>query len=111
LTPQKGFIYVPRILTGAQTAITIDYANDSIIRATFSATLTISHSNYTSGKVVDLWLTNTAGNGQTINFGTLANNSTTGATSLSVAAGRSAFLKFFSINGDQANTFVAVTYA
>jgi len=111
VNPAKGFIYTPKILTGAQTAITIDFATDSMVRATFSSTLTMSFSNYTYGKVVEVWLTNTAGNGQTINLGCLANNSTTGGTALSVASGRSAKLQYFSINGDLANTFCAVTYA
>lgn len=109
--PQKGFIYTPRILTGAQTAITIDFATDSMVRATFNSTLTMSFSNYTYGKVVEAWLTNTAGNGQTVNMGILANNSTTGSASLSVASGRSAKLQYFSIDGDLSNTFVAVTYS
>ena len=108
--PEKGFIYTPRILTGAQTAITIDFATDSMIRATFSSTLTMSFSNYTYGKVVEVWLTNTAGNNQSINLGTLANNSTTGATTLTVASQRSAKLQYFSIDGDLSNTFVAITY-
>lgn len=110
VSPEKGFIYTPRILTGAQTAITIDFATDSMIRATFSSTLTMSFTNYTYGKVVEVWLTNTAGTGQTINLGTQANNSTTGATSLSVASQRSAKLQYFSIDGDLSNTFVAITY-
>lgn len=110
VSPSKGFIYTPRILTGAQTAITINFATDSMIRATFTGTLTMSFTNYTYGKVVEVWVTNTAGTGQTINLGTLANNSTTGATSLSVASQRSAKLQYFSIDGDLANTFVAVTY-
>jgi len=110
VSPSKGFIYTPRILTGAQTAITINFATDSMVRATFSSTLTMSFANYTYGKIVEVWLTNTAGTGQTINLGTQANNSTTGATSLSVASQRSAKLQYFSIDGDLANTFVAVTY-
>lgn len=110
VSPTKGFVYVPRILTGAQTAITINFATDSMIRATFTSTLTMSFSNYTYGKVVEVWVTNTAGTGQTINLGTQANNSTTGSTTLSVASQRSAKLQYFSIDGDLANTFVAVTY-
>jgi len=82
-----------------------------MIRATYSSTLTIDFSNYTDGKVVEAWLTNTAGNGQTINLGCLANNTTTGSTTLSVASGRSAKLQYFSINGDLSNTFCAITYA
>lgn len=111
VVPAKGFVYTPRVLTGAQTAITIDFSTDSIIRATFNSTLTMTLSNYVYGKIVDVWVTNTAGNGQTINLGALANNVTTGSATLSVAAGRSAKLQYFSIDGDQANTFLAVTYA
>ena len=111
VTPEKGFVYTPRILQGAQTAITIDFATDSTIRGTFAATVTNSFTNYIAGKVVEMWLTNTAGNGQTVVHGCLANNSTIGATSISIASGRSVHLKYFSIDGDQANTFVAVTYA
>jgi len=110
VSPSKGFIYTPRILTGAQTAITINFATDSMVRATFSSTLTMSFSNYTYGKVVEAWLTNTAGTGQTINLGVQANNSTTGATTLTVASQRSAKLQYFSIDGDLANTFVAISY-
>ena len=111
VNPAKGFIFTPRILTGAQTAITIDFAADSTIRGTFNSTLTIGFSNYTYGKVVEVWMTNIAGNGQTINLGALANNSTTGSTTLSVASGRSAKLQYFSIDGDLANVFCAITYA
>ena len=110
VTPQKGFVYTPRVLQGAQTAITIDFSTDSIIRGTFNSSLTNSFTNYTAGKVVEMWLTNTAGNGQTVTHGCLANNATNGATSVTVASGRSVLLKYFSIDGDQANTFVAVTY-
>ena len=110
VSPEKGFVYVPRML-GAQTAITIDFATDSMIRATYSSTLTMAFTNYTYGKVVECWLTNTAGTGQTINLGVLANNSTTGSATLSVASNRSAKLQYFSIDGDLANTFCAITYA
>jgi hypothetical protein len=42
-----------------------------------------------------------AGNGQSVTHGCLANNATNGATSVSVASGRSVLLKYFSIDGDQ----------
>jgi hypothetical protein len=107
--PQKGFIYTPRILQGAQTAITINFATDSVIRATFAATVTNTLSNYVTGKVVEMWLTNTAGSTQSLAHGCLANNSTTGTTSTNISAGYTVHLKYFSIGLDQANTFVAVT--
>jgi len=110
VAPEKGFVYTPRIYTGAQTAITIDFATDSMIRATYSSTLTMSFTNYTYGKVVEVWLTNTAGTGQTINLGIQANNSTTGSSTLSVASQRSAKLQYFSVDGDLSNTFCAISY-
>ncbi len=110
VSPNKGFIYTPRNL-GTQTAITVNFADDSIIRATFNSTLTINFSNYIHGKVVEVWLTNTAGIGHTINLGVLANNSTTGSTTISVASQRSAKLQYFNVNGDLANTLCAITYA
>jgi protocatechuate 3,4-dioxygenase beta subunit len=106
--PQKGFIFTPRILQGAQTAITINFATDSMIRATFAATVTNTLSNYVAGKVVEMWLTNTAGNTQSLTHGCLANNSTTGTTSTSVSSGYTIYLKYFSVGSDQANTFVSV---
>ena len=106
--PQKGFIYTPRILQGAQTAITINFATDSVIRATFAATVTNTLSNYVAGKVVEMWLTNTAGSTQSLTHGCLANNSTTGTTSTNVSAGHTIYLKYFSVGSDQANTFVSV---
>jgi len=111
ISPEKGFIYTPRILAGAQTAITIDFSTDSMVRATFNSTLTISFANYVYGKVVECWLTNTSGSPQSVTHGCLANNATTGSTSQTVAAGRSLKLQYFSIDGDLPNTFVAITYA
>jgi hypothetical protein len=108
--PQKGFIFTPRILQSAQTAITIDFSTDSMIRATFSSTVTNTLSNYVTGKVVEMWLTNTAGNTQSLAHGCLANNSTIGTTSINISAGHTVHLKYFSIGLNQANTFVAVTY-
>lgn len=109
--PQKGFVFTPRVLQGAQTAITIDFTNDSMVRATLVAPLTISLSNYTYGKVVELWLTNTDNQNRAVTHGCFANNSTIGATSFNLTAGRSAYLRYFSIDGDNANTFVSVNYS
>lgn len=110
VVPSRGVMYTPRLPAGAQTAITVDFSTDSIIKANFSAPVTVGFSNYTAGKIVEVWLINTAGNGQSITHGCLANNSTKGTTSFTVAAGQAAHLKYFSINGDNANTFVAITY-
>jgi len=111
VNPQKGFIYTPRLPVGAQTAITIDYSTDSMIKANCAADVTISHSNFVSGKVVYVWLTNTSGLTRTITHGCSAINSTTNSTTFSMSPTSSAHMKFFSIDGDLANTFVTVSYA
>jgi hypothetical protein len=109
--PQKGFVYTPRVLVGAQTAITIDFRNDSMIRATLTADLTVSLSNYIAGKVVEVWLTNTGGTGRTVTHGCSATNSSENATTFTIPATSSAFIRYFSIDGDLANTFVTSIHA
>jgi hypothetical protein len=107
--PEKGFVFTPRLLEGAQTAITIDYSSDSIIKASCSADVTISHSNFTYGKVVEVWLTNTGAQNRTVTHGVSAINSTTKSTAFTITASSSAYMRFFSIDGDLANTFVTVS--
>jgi hypothetical protein len=111
LAPQKGFIYSPTILAGNQTAFTIDYSTTSLIKATLVADLTISHSNYVPGKVVEVWLTNTGGPGRTVTHGCTATNSTVNSTTFTIAGTASAYLRYFSIDSDNANTFVSIEYA
>ena len=109
--PDKGFIYTPRILSGAQTAITINFANDSIIKATLTADLTLSFTNYVAGKVVEVWLTNTGGTARTVTHGCSATNSSENSTTFSIPATSSAYIRYFSIDGDLANTFVTSVHA
>jgi hypothetical protein len=111
VNPQKGFVYTPRLPIGAQTAISINYSTDSIIKANCAADVTITHTNFTAGKVVELWLTNTGGTNRTVTHGISALNSTTNATTFTILGTSSAYLKFFSIDGDIANSFVTVIYA
>lgn len=109
--PEKGFIFTPRVPTGNQTTIAIDYATDSTIKANLVADLTVTHSNFTAGKVVDVWLVNTSGSQRTITHGVSELNSTVNATTFNMPATSCAYLKFFCIDGDLANTFVQVTHA
>lgn len=111
VNPQKGFIFTPRILPGAQTAITIDFSSDSTIKASLTADLTLSFSNYTAGKVVEVWLTNTGGLARTVTHGCSATNSSENATTFSIPGTSSAYLRYFSIDGDLANTFVTSSHA
>jgi hypothetical protein len=114
VNPQKGFIYSPNVLSGITTTLNIDIANNSLYRFTTNATTTINLSNFQTGKVVEVWLTNTdtgGGSNHTITHGCLANNSTIGATSFTLTSLHSAYIKYFSIDGDIANTFCQVTYS
>jgi hypothetical protein len=111
VAPEKGFIYTPTVLVGNQTAFTIDFSTTSLIKAILAADCTISLSNYVPGKVVEVWLTNTGGPGRTITHGCTATNSTVNSTTFTIAGTASAYLRYFSIDGDNANTFVAIQYA
>jgi hypothetical protein len=109
--PEKGFIYVPTVLPGSQTAFTINFSTTSLIKANVAADCTISLSNYVEGKVVEVWLTNTSGLTRTITHGCTSTNSTENATTFAMPGTSSAYLRYFSIDGDNANTFVAIQHA
>jgi hypothetical protein len=114
VNPQKGFVYTPNVIPGTTTTLNIDIANNSLYRFTTNATTTISLSGYKTGKIVEVWLTNTdtgGGSNHTITHGCLANNSTIGAASFTLTSLHSAYIKYFSIDGDLANTFCQVTYS
>jgi len=111
IKPDKGFIYTPTVLVGAQTAFTINFATTSLIKATLTADLTISLSNYVYGKIVEVWLTNTGGLTRTVTHGCTATNSSENSATFTMPATSSAYLRYFSIDGDNANTFVAIQHA
>jgi len=106
--PQKGFIYSPLPYPGAQTAITIDFANNSVIKANTSAGITVSFSNITAGKVVEMWITNTAGTNQTFTHGCSALNSTVNSTTYTIPGTSSILARYMSFHTDTANVFVAI---
>ena len=109
--PEKGFIYTPRVLSGPQTAITVNFATDSMVKAELTADLTLSFSNYVAGKIVEVWLTNTGGTNRTVTHGCSATNSSENATTFVIPSTSSAYLRYFSIDGDLANTFVTSVHA
>ena len=109
VNPQKGFIYNPVVYPSAQTAITIDIANNSVVRAQTAAGLVVTLSSFVAGKVVEAWITNTAGTGQTFTHGVSAVNSTVNSTTYSIPATSSIFVKYWCMDGTLANTFVAIT--
>lgn len=111
VVPEKGFVYTPRLPVGNQTTLTLDYSSDAIVKANCAGNITISHTNFMYGKVVEVWLTNSSGSQHVVTHGCSAINSTTNSTTFNIPATSSAYMKFFSIDGDLANTFVTVTHA
>jgi hypothetical protein len=106
--PAKGFIYDPREFAAAQTAVTIDFATDVVLKANCAADITFSFSNFTAGKQVEVWLTNTSGLSRTVTHGCSAVNSTKNSTTFTLASTSTAWLKYYCVNGDLANTFVTI---
>jgi hypothetical protein len=111
VNPTKGFIYTPFVYPNAQTAITIDFANNSMIRAQTSTGLVVSMSNYTVGKIVELWITNLAGTNQTYTTGVSAINSTLNSTTYTIPGTSTVCARYFCVDGTLANTLVSVIHA
>jgi hypothetical protein len=109
--PEKGFIYAANTYPGVQTAIVVDFANNSVLRANTSAGLSVSFANYTVGKVVELWVTNIAGNAQTFTHGCSALASTVNATTYNIPSTSSILAKYMCFNNDAANVFVSIIHA
>ena len=109
--PKKGFVYTPNVISGSTTTLNIDIANNSLYKCSSSTGLTVNLSGFQYGKVVELWFVNTAGSTQTVTHGCYSNNSTINATSFSMPASSSAYLRYFSIDGDLANTYVSIQHA
>ena len=109
--PKKGFILTPNVISGSTTTLNIDIANNSLYKCSSATGLTVNLSGFQNGKIVELWFVNTAGTNQTVTHGCSALNSTTNATTFTIPGTSSAYLKYFSIDGDLANTFVAIQHA
>ena len=100
-----------RIPVGNQTTLAIDYSTDTVVKANLVADLTITHSNFVTGKAVEVWLVNADNSTRTVTHGVSALNSTTNALTFTIPSTSSAHLRFFNINSDLANTFVKVSHA
>jgi hypothetical protein len=108
IKPEKGLIYSSNVQS-TLTTFALDFNRDSLIKFNVTADASITLSNYVYGKVVEVWITNSAAQNKTITHGCLANNSTSKQTTFTILASSCAYLRYFSINGDQANTFVSIT--
>ena len=111
INPGKGFVYSPTVYPGAQTAITIDVSNNSLVRAQTSTGLTVTLSNLLAGKEVVAWITNTAGTNQTFTHGCSALNSTVNATTYNIPSTSTILVRYMSIDATVQNTFCAITHA
>lgn len=108
VNPQKGFIFSTNV-SGTEITKTIDFEKESLIKFNVDADATITLTNFVDGKVVELWITNSAAQNKVITHGCLANNSTAKSTSFTILAQSCAYLRYFSINGTTlANTFVSI---
>jgi hypothetical protein len=111
IEPQKGFVYTPTVYPSAQTAITINMANNSVVRAQTSAGLVVTLSNLFAGKEVVAWITNTSALTQTFTHGVSALNSSVNATTYGIPGTSTILARYMSIDGTTQNTFVAITHA
>ena len=109
--PQKGFVYTPNVVSSNVTSYNIDIANNSLYKLSCNNNLSLSLSDFQYGKVVEVWLTNTSGSTRTITHGCSAINATINATTFTMPATSSAYLRYFSIDGDLANTFVTINHS
>ena len=108
VNPQKGFIFNSLRYSSPETAITIDFANNSLVQCNTSTGLVVSLTNHIPGKVVDLWVTNISGTGQTFTHGCNAQKSTVGSTTYTISSGHSILAKYYSFDNSISNTFVAI---
>ena len=110
VNPQKGFVYTPNVISSNVTSISIDITNNSLYKLRCNNNISISLDNFQEGKVVEMWLTNYSGLTRTVTHGCYATNSSTNSTTFNISATSSAYIKYFSMDGDLANTFVTIQY-
>lgn len=111
INASKGFIYSPSTLPNAQTAMTVDFSANTVIRANISAPMIVSFANYTQGKVVELWITNSAAVSTSFTHGCSALNSTINNTAYVIPATSTVHVKYMSFGLDLPNNFVSIIHA
>jgi hypothetical protein len=97
-----------------QTAITINMTTDTWVRANVGASLTVTPTGFGAGLEAELIITNPNSGGgaaRTITHGCSAVNSSVGATTFTLGGTTTAFIKYYSFDGDLANTYVKISYS
>jgi hypothetical protein len=110
----NGIIYNNRSYPAAQTAITLNFATDTWVRTNVSTNLAVTLGNFVAGSDIVLFITNTSsggGSNHTITHGCLALNSTVGATTFTLSGTTTARIKYYSFDGDLANTYASISYS
>lgn len=110
IKPAKGFIWYPRSYPAAQTAVSLSFVNDAVIKTEIAADMTVSFADHLAGKVVDMWITNTSGANRTVTHGCTALYSTTNDTVVVVPATSTVMLKYICFDETTANVHVAAIY-
>ena len=111
VNPQKGFALTPNVQGTLTTSKTLNFATDSLLKFDINNDFSINLTGFTAGKIVEVWITNSAAQNKSITHGCLANNSTKQSASFTILSNSCAYLKYFSIDATQANTYVSITNA
>ena len=110
----NGIINRANTYPGTQTAISVNMFTDTWVKANVGASLTITPTGFGSGLEAEVVVTNPNSGGgaaRTITHGVAALNSSVGATSFTLGATTTAFIKYYSFGGDLANTYVKISYS
>ena len=110
----NGLTFNTRSYSGNQTAITLDFTTDTWVRCNVVANMAVTLSNFKTGSDITLFVTNYAtggGSAKTITHGCSAVNSTVGATSFTLSGTTTARIKYYSFDGNLANTYCSISYS
>ena len=110
----NGLLYNTRTYPGSQTAVTLSFTTDTWVRANIAANFAVTLSNFKAGSDIVLFITNTstgAGSAHTITHGCSALNSSVGATTFTLGGLTTARIKYYSFDGDLANTYASISYS
>jgi hypothetical protein len=110
----NGLVYNQRNYPAAQTAITLNFQTDTWVRTNVSTNLAVTLGNFVAGSDIVLFITNTStggGSAHTITHGAPALNSTVGATTFTLSGTTTARIKYYSFDGDLANTYASISYS
>ena len=110
ISPQKGIIYTPNVISSNVSTLNIDVSNNSIYKVSCNTDFSISLNKFQAGKIVEVWLTHHGNNNDTITHGCIAGNATKAGTTFNVNVPTLIYLKYFSVDGDLANTYVSINY-